>query len=92
MDKQEPPATIKEVGIHIGYMREDIHALTDEIKDLKSGFATKEEVSSLKNAGEAEHQAIWDEIKSIKSTARWWVGIILTAIATATTIVALVIK
>lgn len=77
MEKSEAPTTIKEVGIHISYLREDMHALTNEIKDLKSGFATKEEISNLKESADQEHKAIWEEIKNIKSSARWWVGTIL---------------
>lgn len=32
-DHNKPPETIKEVGIHIGYMRDDIAELKDLLKD-----------------------------------------------------------
>ena len=47
MDKvieAEVPATIKEVGIHLAYMRKDIKELTNLVKELPNGFATKEEL------------------------------------------------
>ena len=40
----EAPTTIKEVGIHIGYMRQDIADLTRLVKDMPNGFATKTEM------------------------------------------------
>jgi len=43
-DHIEAPTTIKEVGIHIGYMRQDIADLTKLVKDLPNGFATKAEL------------------------------------------------
>lgn len=39
--QEEAPTTIKEVGIHIGYMRKDIADLTLLVKDMPNGFATK---------------------------------------------------
>lgn len=43
----EAPATIKEVGIHLAYMRKDIQDLTNLVKELPNGFATKEELLHL---------------------------------------------
>lgn len=43
----EPPQTIKEVGIHIGYMRQDITDMKKLMESLPNGFASKEEVASL---------------------------------------------
>lgn len=40
----DAPATIKEVGIHLAYMRKDIQELTGLVKELPNGFATKEEL------------------------------------------------
>lgn len=40
-DHTESPTTIKEVGIHIGYMRQDIASLTALVKEMPNGFATK---------------------------------------------------
>ena len=43
-DHQEPPATIKEVGIHIEYMRKDIAEVKTLVERMPNGFATKEDV------------------------------------------------
>lgn len=43
----DAPATIKEVGIHLAYMRKDIKELTDLVKEMPNGFATKEELLHL---------------------------------------------
>jgi len=44
-DHLEAPTTIKEVGIHIGYMRNDLGKLTKLVEDLPKSFATKEELA-----------------------------------------------
>lgn len=43
----EAPSTIKEVGIHIGYMRADISEMKKLIETLPNGFASKDDVLSL---------------------------------------------
>lgn len=43
----EAPQTIKEVGIHIGYMRQDIADVKKLMETLPNGFASKEDVVSL---------------------------------------------
>lgn len=43
----DAPATIKEVGIHLAYMRDDIRELTGLVKEMPNGFATKEELLHL---------------------------------------------
>lgn len=45
--ESEAPATIKEVGIHLAYMRKDMKELTDLVRELPNGFATKEELLHL---------------------------------------------
>lgn len=40
----EAPTTVKEMGIHLAYIRKDIQDLTDMVKALPNGFATKEEL------------------------------------------------
>ena len=43
----EAPQTIKEVGIHIGYMRQDIADMKKLIETLPSGFASKDDIIIL---------------------------------------------
>lgn len=47
--EDDAPSTIKEVGIHLAYMRKDIQTLTDLVKEMPNGFATKEELLSVEN-------------------------------------------
>lgn len=47
--EDEAPSTIKEVGIHISYLRRDISSLTQLVKEMPNGFATKEELLSVDN-------------------------------------------
>lgn len=43
----EPPATIKEVGIHIGYLREDMTEVKTLLAKYIEDSATKSEVAKL---------------------------------------------
>ena len=43
----EAPTTIKEVGIHIGYMRTDISEMKKLIETLPNGFASKDDFIGL---------------------------------------------
>jgi hypothetical protein len=60
--EDDAPSTIKEVGIHIAYMRRDISNLTQMVQELPNGFATKEELLGAINrikALEDEHGSFW---------------------------------
>lgn len=43
-EHKNPPKTVQEIGIHIGYMREDLH----EIKQALGDTPTRKEVDELK--------------------------------------------
>lgn len=47
--EENAPSTIKEVGIHLAYMRQDIAKLTSLVEQLPNGFATKEELMAVEN-------------------------------------------
>lgn len=49
----EPPTTIKEVGIHIGYMRNDINELKNVVANYTTVAATKADIELLKVADAA---------------------------------------
>lgn len=61
--EDDAPATIKEVGIHLAYMRKDIKELTDLVKEMPNGFATKEELLQI----EARVKILEDTKRSIWS-------------------------
>lgn len=70
----ESPTTIKEVGIHVGYMREDISELKELIKEMPNTFATKSEVTDLRL------RVIKLEAKNGIKTTLLWVGLVASAI------------
>lgn len=47
--EENAPSTIKEVGIHLAYMRQDVVKLTNLVELLPNGFATKEQLMSVDN-------------------------------------------
>lgn len=47
MEKHTPPETIREVGIVISYMQEDIAEVKAIAKELSQSFASKESVEAL---------------------------------------------
>lgn len=73
-DHIEPPKTVKEVGIHMGYMRDDIRDVKKLIRDLSNGFATKEDHARL----EARVDVL-EKRNGFKQTLLW-VGLVASAI------------
>lgn len=47
-DHQEPPKTVKEVGIHLVYMKEDMVELKNLVKELKDGYVTRQEFEEFR--------------------------------------------
>ena len=47
MDGQEAPTTVKEVGIHIAYMRKDIHDVKALMTNIANNFTPKEDHAEL---------------------------------------------
>lgn len=70
----DPPTNVREIGIHIGYMRKDIRALTTTVQDIPKSFV------SVK-----DHQELVDRVASLerknglKNTLQW-VGLSVTTI------------
>lgn len=46
-DHQKPPTTIREVGIHVGYLRDDITDIKITLKELAEGAVTRNEFDAL---------------------------------------------
>jgi len=60
--EDDAPTTIKEVGIHLAYMRQDINDVKKLLKELPNGFATKEELMAVSNRVtvlEDDHGSFW---------------------------------
>ncbi len=56
-DHKKPPSTVKEVGIHIGYMREDIN----DMKKLLDQYVAMA-------ASKADHQALEKRVRVLELT------------------------
>lgn len=56
------PTTVKEVGIHIGYMSRSITELKSMVENLSHNFASKEEVKGLQASAELVHKELEDRI------------------------------
>lgn len=74
MEHTDPPVTIKEVGIHIGYMRDDISELKEIIKAMPSGLATKDELLKL------DKRVVSLESRDNLKQTLLWVGLVASAI------------
>ena len=74
IDPTESPTTIKEVGIHVGYMRADIHELKEIIKELPTAFATVKDLSVVAN-----RVSKLEGRNNLKTTLTW-VGLVTTTI------------
>lgn len=47
-EHNKPPTTVREIGIHLGYLREDIEKMNNKIEDAINNYVTKVEVEELK--------------------------------------------
>jgi|GEM_PF-6136058 len=46
-DHENTPTTVREIGIHIGYLREDVKELKDVANQLAEGTITRKEFEGL---------------------------------------------
>jgi len=70
----EAPTTIKEVGIHVGYMRDDIRELKEIVKTLPTAFVSIKDHQEL-----IERVAALERKSGLKNTFQW-VGLAVTTI------------
>jgi len=73
-----PPTTVKEIGIHIGYMRGDIQSLKYSVEEAAKNYATKEDVAELKTNHDSRITKL--ETKQTLKTTILWVGLVASAI------------
>ena len=74
ISNNEAPTTIKEVGIHIGYMRHDISELKQLMQSLPNGFATKDDLNKV------DMRVIALEKRNGVKGTLLWVGLVASAI------------
>lgn len=63
-DHKNPPTTIKEVGIHMGYMREGQESMQQDIKDMKKLLDTYVALAASK----VDHQALEKRVRVLELT------------------------
>lgn len=71
-DLREPPTTVKEIGVHLFYLNKNVDELSKLVKQLQSGFVTKEEFDDFKDVVNS---------KFTETKRRTWVQNTLSAIA-----------
>lgn len=89
-DHMKPPETIKEVGIHIGYMSRHITELKNLIEDQNKSYATKTELLDFERRNDDRIVNVKAEIKSLQEWNIWAQRIVLGAVLIA--VMGLVIK
>ena len=69
MDKnleENAPTTVKEIGIHLSYMQQDIRDLKQLISDQGNHFVTRD-----------EHRLLEERVGVLESGVRWLVGTVI---------------
>lgn len=79
-DDSKTPQTVKEVGIHLGYLRKDISALTKLVEKQTQTYATKAEVLSMQQLADTVHASIVRDIKDLQSWNKWVARLVLGAL------------
>lgn len=92
-DVESTPAVVSyRVGQLELTQKEGFAALNDKLDNIVAGFVTEKEMTEAKLEAAEEHKRLWQAIRDIKASAKWWVGVILTAVGVSAAVVALVIK
>ena len=64
-NKQAAPKTIKEVGIHLVYMSNDMASIKKQLENMSNNFTTKQELLNAIERRKIEQQQFIDEITCI---------------------------
>lgn len=92
-DNDSSPAVVAyRVGQLEANQKERFDSLSQQLTKIVEGFVTEKEMVEAKLEASEEHKRIWKAIAEIKASAKWWVGVILTAVGVSAAVVALVIK
>lgn len=86
MDSNEhnrPPETIKEVGIHLGYMSKNIADLKILVQEQNKAYSTKAEFLALEQRFEERHHEQEVRINAIDSWMTWAQRLVLGLVVTA---------
>ena len=81
MNDQEPPKTVKEVGIHLNYLKEDMTEIKALLKDMKDGYVPRAEYTNFKD----EINLKFQEMKRrtwVQNTLSAVAGVVLTLLTT----------
>lgn len=61
-NKQAAPKTVKEVGIHLVYMSNDMASIKKQLENMTNNFATKQELLNAINNRKIEQKQFTDEM------------------------------
>lgn len=81
MNDQEPPKTVKEVGIHLVYLSKEVSRLSTLLEEMRSGFVKQKDFDEYKD----EISEKFQEVKRrtwIQNTLSAVAGVVLTLLVT----------
>lgn len=78
-DHNKPPTTTREIGIHLGYLREDIKDLKETVENIAKGTPSRKEVDEL-DERITKLEVLVDGIKT--RIAGWAIGIFVAMVLT----------
>lgn len=73
-------------------VRDGFERQTEQLTKIVDGFVTEKEMIEARKEGDEEHKRLWAAIADIKKSAKWWVGVLLSAILASVAVIGLVIK
>jgi len=62
---QEPPKTVKEVGIHLIYLSKDVSDIKKQLTEMSGHFVTKQELIDAIQTRRLEQKQICDNVQDI---------------------------
>lgn len=67
--------------------KEQFEQLNSKLDNMSQAFATQKDLDDAKKEGADLHRALWDEIKAIRASFKWWATWVVTAIGAAAGVV-----
>lgn len=62
---QEPPKTVKEVGIHLIYLSKDVSDIKKQLSEMSGHFVTKQELIDAIQTRRIEQKQICDHVQGV---------------------------